>query len=45
MDQPLTRRERKNDQKEKGQGKNGKYTQKHVRTVETLTSREKNKSK
>jgi hypothetical protein len=33
---PQTRRESKKDQKEKGKGKNGKYTQKHVRKVEDL---------
>jgi hypothetical protein len=36
MDQPKTRRETKKDQKEKGQGKNGKYSNKHVRQVEAL---------
>ena len=41
MDPPKTRRESKKDQKEKGQGKNGKYSQKHVREVEKL--KEKNK--
>ena len=36
MDPPKTRQESKKDQKEKGKGKNGKYTQKHVRNVEGL---------
>jgi len=36
MDQPKTRQEKKKNQKEKGQGKDGKYTQKHVRAVEKL---------
>jgi hypothetical protein len=34
MDQPKTRRESKKDQREKGAGKNGKYTAKHVRLTE-----------
>ena len=33
MDEPKTRREKKKDQKEKGQGKNGKYSSKHIRLV------------
>jgi hypothetical protein len=45
MDQPLTRRDTKKDQKEKGQGKNGKYSQKHVRNVGMLKIREKTTSK
>ena len=36
MDCPKTRRETKKDQKEKAQGKNGKYTSKHIRFVEAL---------
>lgn len=36
MDPPQTRREKKKDQKEKGQGKNGKYSNKHIREVEKL---------
>ena len=36
MDPPKTRRESKKNQKEKGKGKDGKYTQKHVRKVEEL---------
>ena len=31
MDNPKTRKEKKKDPKEKGQGKDGKYSQKHVR--------------
>jgi hypothetical protein len=34
MDPPKTRRESKKDQKEKERGKNGKYSQKHIRAVE-----------
>ncbi len=37
MEPPQTRREKKKDQKEKGQGKNGKYSSKHVRKVESLS--------
>jgi hypothetical protein len=40
--EPKTRKETKKDQKEKGQGKDGKYTQKHVRLVQAL---QENKSK
>jgi hypothetical protein len=36
MDCPKTRRETKKDQKEKAQGKNGKYSSKHVRFVGAL---------
>jgi hypothetical protein len=36
MDPPKTRKETKKDQKQKGQGKDGKYSQKHVRAVEEL---------
>ena len=36
MDPPKTRKETKKDQKEKGGGKNGKYSQKHVRAVQEL---------
>lgn len=32
--QPNTRKESKKDQKEKGRGKNGKYTQKGIRAKE-----------
>jgi hypothetical protein len=40
--EPKTRKETKKDQKEKCQGKDGKYTQKHVRLVQAL---QENKSK
>jgi len=43
MDQPKTRKETKKDQKQKGQGKDGKYSQKHIRQREAL--KEKHKSK
>jgi len=36
MDQPNTRREKKKDQREKGGGKDGKYSSKHIRQVEAL---------
>lgn len=36
MDPPKTRKESKKDQKQKGQGKDGKYSQKHIRAVEAL---------
>jgi hypothetical protein len=36
MDQPKTRREKKKDQREKGGGKDGKYSSKHIRQVEAL---------
>jgi hypothetical protein len=41
MDQPKTRRESKKDQREKGEGKNGKYSAKHVRETERLLSKQK----
>jgi len=41
MDNPQTRREKKKDQKEKGQGKNGKYSTKHIRQTEKLKERKK----
>jgi hypothetical protein len=41
MDPPKTRRETKKDQKEKGQGKNGKYSTKHIRQVEALKEKRK----
>lgn len=44
MDPPQTRREKKKDQKEKGGGKDGKYSQKHIRAAEALLEK-KNKSK
>lgn len=34
--QPLTRREKKKNQTLKGEGRGGKYSAKHVRTVEKL---------
>ena len=43
MDPPKTRKESKKDQKQKGQGKDGKYSKKHVRAVEEL-KRSKGKS-
>jgi hypothetical protein len=36
MDQPKTRQESKKNQKQKGQGKNGKYSAKHIRLAEKL---------
>ena len=36
MDDPKTRRETKKNQSEKGKGKDGKYSQKHIRAVESL---------
>jgi hypothetical protein len=36
MDQPKTRREKKKDQREKGAGKDGKYSSKHVRQAAAL---------
>jgi hypothetical protein len=44
MDPPKTRRENKKDQKEKGQGKDGKYSQKHVRLVAELQNKSNHKS-
>lgn len=41
MDPPKTRRESKKDQKEKGRGKDGKYSQKHIRTVDVLKEKRK----
>ena len=41
MDAPKTRREKKKDQREKGAGKDGKYTSKHVRQIEALKERNK----
>jgi hypothetical protein len=34
--EPKTRKEAKKNQKEKGGGKDGKYSQKHIRKVEDL---------
>ena len=36
MDPPKTRKESKKDPKEKGQGKHGKYSSKHIRKTEAL---------
>lgn len=36
---PKTRAESKKDQKEKGGGKNGKYSNKHIRAVQTLAEK------
>lgn len=41
MDPPQTRREKKKDQREKGSGKDGKYSQKHIRAAEALLSKKK----
>jgi hypothetical protein len=41
MDPPKTRRESKKDQKEKAKGRDGKYTQKHIRAVEVLKEKRK----
>jgi hypothetical protein len=43
MDTPKTRKESKKDQKQKGQGKDGKYSQKHIRNIEALKEKHKNK--
>jgi len=43
MDNPKTRREAKKDQKVKGQGKDGKYSQKHIRAVQELKDKKKAK--
>jgi len=39
MDSPKTRREKKKDPREKGAGKDGKYSTKHVRMTEALKSK------
>ena len=39
MDNPKTRKEKKKDQREKGGGKDGKYSAKHVRNVEAVKSK------
>jgi hypothetical protein len=41
MDPPQTRREKKKDQREKGGGKDGKYSQKHIRAAEALLEKKK----
>ena len=38
MDTPKTRKESKKNQQEKGGGKNGKYSSKHIRAVDELMS-------
>lgn len=43
MDPPKTRRESKKDQQEKGNGKNGIYSQKHVRQTKALKEKQKGK--
>lgn len=43
MDAPKPRRETKKDQKQKGQGKDGKYSQKHIRAVQELKDKKKTK--
>lgn len=43
MDPPKTRKESKKDQKQKGQGKDGKYSQKHVRAIEALKEKQRTK--
>ena len=45
MDQPLTRRDTKKDQKEKGRGKTGKYSRKHIRNIGALMVQGKSVSK
>lgn len=42
-DGPQSRREKRKDQKEKGGGKDGKYSQKHIRTVEKLKEKKESK--
>jgi len=41
MEPPQTRREKKKHPKEKGEGKNGKYSSKHIRQVEKLKEKKK----
>jgi hypothetical protein len=36
---PKTRKESKKDQREKGGGKNGKYSNKHIRAVQALAEK------
>lgn len=43
MDPPKTRRESKKDQREKGAGRDGKYSAKHVRLMETLKDKQRHK--
>ena len=42
--QPKTRQEKKKNQKEKGGGKDGKYSQKHIRKVAELLESKPNKT-
>jgi hypothetical protein len=42
MDPPKTRKESKKDQREKGGGKDGKYSQKHIRKVADLLEKKEN---
>ena len=39
MDDPKTRRDKKKDQREKGGGKDGKYSAKHVRNIEAVAAK------
>ena len=39
MEDPKTRKESKKDQKQKGQGNNGKYSAKHIRLAEKLAEK------
>jgi hypothetical protein len=41
MDDPKTRRDKKKDQREKGGGKDGKYSSKHIRLMEALQAKSK----
>ena len=41
MDDPKTRRDKKKDQREKGGGKDGKYSAKHIRLLEALQAKSK----
>ena len=41
MDDPKTRRDKKKDQREKGGGKDGKYSTKHIRVMEALQAKTK----
>jgi hypothetical protein len=43
MDEPKTRKESKKNQKEKGQGRDGKYSQKHIRFVAELAEKKSQK--
>ena len=43
MDDPKTLREKKKDPREKGAGKDGKYSSKHVRQMEALKEKQKYK--